>query len=117
MTIRGVIIFLFLLVISRSLSAQVTDSVLYVDTSSLIGKKIVDSAAMRKAKAETIPQTAAHSGYIINGKVVDANTSEGVPFSTIVFGKSGVGPAADPDGNFIFKLDKLPADSLIIKAI
>lgn len=63
-----------------------------------------------------VTQTTQH-GYVINGKVADMNTGEGIPFASVFFPRSSVGTTADLDGNFILKLDRLPNDTLRMGAL
>ncbi|MCD6011289.1 MAG: carboxypeptidase-like regulatory protein [Flavipsychrobacter sp.] len=115
MALRRALIFLCFLLFHQSLYAQITDSIPRVD-SAVISKEIADTP---KAQAPVIKDTerVVTSGYIIHAKVIDAGTGEGLPFATIVFQGSTAGTVADLDGNFIFKLDKLPSDTLVVKAI
>lgn len=99
----------------RKTPAKIEDTVL-PDVSSYISKgekaNTIDEEALRKARKND-PQT----GYVINGKVVDNNSGEGIPFATIFFKKSAIGTAADLEGNFVLKFDKLPSDTLRIEAM
>lgn len=108
------VIFVCIFFIGTRLSAQVTDSLPLIDTANLIIK-----TTPATPKSDTPPHVLGHSGYIINGKAVDMNTGEGIPFATIAFvGKgSATGTAADLDGNFMFNLPKLPSDSFVVRAI
>lgn len=65
----------------------------------------------------TIQQPTAQKEYIINGKVDDENTGEGIPFATIFFPGTSHGTSADLNGNFRMKMDKLPGDTLRIQAV
>ena len=118
MVLRKTIIIICLLFFSEPLFAQATDTLPHVD-SATITKVIPDTSKIEKPPPayDTVVHAIAHNDYIINGKVVDMNTGEGIPFATIVFGRTSRGTAADHDGNFIFKLTKLPSDTLIIMAI
>ncbi|NDC41399.1 MAG: carboxypeptidase-like regulatory domain-containing protein, partial [Chitinophagia bacterium] len=55
--------------------------------------------------------------YIINGKVADISTSEGIPYAIVYFKGTGIGTNTDDNGNFHFELDTLPSDSLKIEAM
>jgi hypothetical protein len=57
------------------------------------------------------------SGYEISGKIEDKGTGEGVPFASIYISHSGIGTAADLNGNFSFKTDYLPNDTLMVSAV
>jgi hypothetical protein len=121
MELRRVLLFFCFLVITESLFAQVTDSSHHADTlkikpprfdttdAPIIVMPAKDSGAQKAAPA--------HKGYIINGKVEDANTGEGIPFATVYFPHTESGTAADLDGNFVIKTDKLPSDTLHIEAL
>jgi hypothetical protein len=74
-----------------------------------------DSA--RETKALPVSPSQQISGYIIHGKAQDMNTAEGLPFATVFFPRTNTGTAADVDGNFILKVDRLPKDTLKIEAI
>jgi hypothetical protein len=106
MYLKHCALFIFFLLLTANTVAQ-TDSVLRSGVVTAIG---TDSAKPRNA----IP---APQPYVINGKVEDANTSEGLPFAIIYFIGTGVGVTSDQDGNFRFVLDSLPNDSLRIEAM
>ncbi|MES2702414.1 MAG: DUF5686 family protein [Bacteroidota bacterium] len=117
MTLPRVLISLFLLLSCTPLFAQVTDTTRRTDTA-VKTEIVIDTPVIevkKEAPADAIP--AAGTGYIIHGKAVDANTSEGVPFATIFFPRSQSGTTADLDGNFILKVDMLPSDTLRIEAM
>ena len=57
------------------------------------------------------------SGYIFQGKIIDAATGEGLPFATIVFPHTAKGTATDLDGNFSYRQDELPSDTIKIQAL
>src|ERR1039457_6863030 len=118
MTLRKAIIIICLLFFCEPLFAQATDTLPHVDTP-VINKEVTDTNKTPKViqDNDTGTHVTAHKGYVINGKVADANTGEGIPFATIVFRDNSTGNAADQDGNFIFKLARLPSETLIIRAI
>ena len=100
MLLKSGLIFI-LLIISNQLFGQTIDTAKHADTSI----------------AKPAPVKIIHTGYYITGKVMDANTGEGLPFATIYFPHTPVGTATDIDGNFIFHLESLPHDTLQAKAI
>lgn len=114
MTLRKFLITISLLFFSVSSFAQVRDTILPADAD----LNIPDTSAKKMpAIRDSTVHTAPHTGYVINGKVVDMNTSEGIPFASVYFPGTPKGTAADIDGNFILKVDKLPKDTLHIGAI
>ena len=94
------IVVVLLLLFHLSLAGQETDTPVIVNTTPVVTKA-----------------TPGYTGYMINGKVADATTGEGIPFATIFFPHSSLGTAADLDGNFVIKTDKLPSDTLRVEAI
>ncbi len=82
-------------------AAQNTDSTLRVDTSLVAKKTIADTQIKKK--------------YTFTGKVVDANTSEGIPFAAVFFLHTTLGTPADFEGNFSMSVDTLPSDTLHIE--
>ena len=118
MTFKTIIFVFCLLFINKSLFAQATDTLRRVDSPHTL-QPVIDTPVQSVVKDTAPPQVAAASpkGYIINGKVEDQNTSEGIPFATIFFPNTNTGTAADLDGNFIINIDKLPADTLHIGAM
>ncbi len=101
------------------LKTQIQDAdVLLIDTTALVQ---ADSARIKRLQAlqDSLEHAKKirHTGYIINGKVADMNTGEGVPFATVNFPHSAIGTPADLDGNFILKFEKLPSDTLQITAM
>lgn len=113
-TLRAIIIIL-LLSVSRSLYAQTTDTI----TPAPKGGLPIDTPVIAPVAKDTIidKPKEVYKGYTINGKVVDANTGEGIPFVPVFFAHTQIGNTADLDGNFVFKLDKLPSDTLRIEAL
>ncbi len=118
------------LFISNALFAQATDTLSPVpkapaaDTvrKPVISPKIDTAERLPDIHLDTVvkskpvsapPQT----GYVIHGKVEDKNTGEGIPFAVVLFPHTKSGTTADLDGNFIFKADKLPSDTLHIEAL
>lgn len=98
-------------------SSQIVPDTLNIvqDTSTTI--RLSDDPAAMDTLAVTpviIPQT---DGYRIAGVVKDKNTGEGIPFATLFFPHTQKGTAAELDGNFLMKLDRLPSDTLRIEAI
>ena len=118
MVLRRLVIVIFLSFLKLSLFAQATDTLPHVD-SPLITKEVKDSIAVSRAGNfyDSVKPAPKHKGYIINGKVEDANTGEGIPFANVYFPGTQVGTAADLNGNFVIKIDKLPGDTLHIGAI
>jgi hypothetical protein len=114
--------------------AQTTDSVKHVDTAlhrphTLIDTPLIDTslnaiandtsarkAITRDTTQHKIVQTAS-TGYVINGKVADMNTGEGIPFASVFFSHSSLGTSADLDGNFVLRLDKFPGDTIRMGAL
>jgi hypothetical protein len=92
------------------------DSVIVAKQSDSSAQKLTIDSTQKKP--DTIVHTApVSSGYIINGKVEDVNTSEGIPFATVIFPGSNVGMPADINGNFVLKTESLPGDSIRIQAL
>lgn len=54
---------------------------------------------------------------IVAGSVLDAHTGEALPFAGVQFKGTDVGAVADQNGSFIFKLDRLPSDSLMASVL
>src|ERR1700744_1773350 len=120
MTFRKVVIIVCLLFLNQSLFAQATDTLHHVDTTNVPSPSIqIDTPVIVPASPSTSStppaQSSSHSGYLINGKVEDMNTGEGIPFAVIYFPHSNSGTSADLNGNFIIKTDKLPSDTLHIE--
>ena len=92
--------------------AQTTDTLHHADTTQSLPVVEIDTPVITKPQP-----SATHTGYQINGKVEDMNTGEGIPFAIINFPHTSSGTAADLDGNFIIKTDKLPSDTLHIEAM
>jgi hypothetical protein len=95
-----------------------TDDLSAIDTNAILQ---ADSARLKRIRAledslSNVKQSR-HSGYQINGKVADMNTGEGVPFAIINFPHAQVGTPADLEGNFVFKIEQLPGDTLRIAAM
>ena len=127
--LRLVLIVCFLF-ISKALCAQATDTLPRVsrgqvtDTNrkATISPKTDTSQSLPDITLDTVVKSKpisapAQSGYVINGKVEDRNTGEGIPFAIILFPHTKSGTTADLDGNFIIKADKLPSDTLHIEAL
>ena len=107
------VLFIFCLVLfTRSSFAQVTDSARHADTTQSAPVVEIDTPSIVAP-----PPPAAKGEYVINGKVEDRNTSEGIPFAIIYFPHTTSGTAADLNGNFIIRADKLPSDTLHIEAL
>ena len=134
MKIQKVAFFLCLLFISGSSYAQSTDTLHHRDTIVRAGPVVIDTPVIdsvtisqdtvvkvdpltRGLDSATIRETISYKGYIIHGKVVDANTGEGIPFATVFFPGTPNGVSADLDGNFILKTEKLVTDTLRTEAI
>ena len=104
MTIRKAVFIVCLLFINESLFAQITDTLHHADTlkPQVPGLRVIDTPIISKADRDTTVQKVIqeHKGYIINGKVEDANTGEGIPFATIYFVNTSSGTAADLDEVF-----------------
>ena len=115
MTFRKVVFIICLLFISESLFAQATDTLHRADTTHSLPTVQIDTPVINKPAPPPTPPP--FSGYVINGKVEDMNTSEGVPFAIVYFPHSGSGTSADLNGNFIIKTNKLPSDTLHIEAL
>ncbi len=118
--LKPLLLFCFLL-ISRVLVAQVTDSLPHFTMPDSLPTLVLDSPVKKIAKPDTIPAKAPgikfHSNYVINGKVEDAGTGEGIPYATVFFPHTPSGVAADLDGNFVIDVPKLPKDTLRIEAL
>ncbi len=131
MTFWKTFIITCLLFLTRSAFAQTPDTVHHADSLHNIPVAITDTALKdttahiaidtTKKILDTliakIPKASQSAGYVINGKVEDMNTGEGIPFAIVLFPNSSLGTAADLDGNFILKTDRLPGDTLHIQAL
>lgn len=114
MIISRTIVTICLFFVSLPLFAQVTDTTRRVDSAMPV--EIIDTPVITPpAKIPT--QASNGSGYVIHGKAVDMNTSEGIPFATVFFPRTQVGSSADLEGNFILRVDKLPGDTLRVDAV
>ena len=126
MTFRTVVFIVCLLFIDKALFAQATDTTSIpkadaIDTARkvIIAPKIDTNERLPTLDIDTTsskskPTSAPQNGYIINGKVEDRNTGEGIPFAVITFPHTTSGTSADLNGNFIISTDKLPSDTLRI---
>lgn len=56
-------------------------------------------------------------GRILAGTVKDAHSEEPVPFASVQFKNTTTGKLTDPSGNFVFHLDELPSDTLLITCV
>jgi hypothetical protein len=54
---------------------------------------------------------------ILKGTIRDALSDERVPFASISFMKSGNGKLTDSAGNFAFRFDKWPSDTLVVSYV
>ncbi len=124
MASRHISIFVFLLLLPACIFGQTTDSLKKGDTSVFIAPPPIDLPDIDTAelifpdkKTKAPKSYNPGTGYIIHGKVADANTGEGIPFSTVFFRGTPVGTTADLDGNFILKFPKLPSDTFRVAAI
>ena len=131
MTFWKIVVITCLLFFARSAFAQTSDTLHHADSLHSFPAKVIDTALKDTAvntindttiKAQDtlttkISKTPQSTGYVINGKVEDRNTSEGIPFAIVLFPNSQLGAAADLEGNFIIKTDKLPNDTLQIRAL
>lgn len=77
----------------------------------------LDTPAIDTLTAAPPADALTHTDYIINGKVEDQNTGEGIPFATVFFPHTPEGTSADLNGNFVIRKDKLPSDTLRIQAV
>ena len=118
MNLRTVAIIICLLFTSDSLFAQATDTLHHADTTKKSPDIQIDTPIVIPEQVGGEPQVSAkHSGYVINGKVEDMNTGEGIPFAIVYFPHTQSGTSADLNGNFIIKKEKLPSDTLHIQAL
>ncbi len=118
------VIIILLLFFSKSLFAQTTDTLHHADTipQKLTAPKaeVIDTPVITSQNDNTVNKVITAkpgTGYIINGKVEDANTGEGIPFAPVFFPNTQSGTVADLNGNFVIKVDKLPADTLHVEAL
>ncbi len=109
MTLRKILVTFCLLFVCVSSFSQVKVPDPAMDTSLMLP----DTSVKKTAVNDTLVHSAPHKGYVINGKVIDMNTSEGLPFASVFFPGTPAGTAADVDGNFVLKLDKLPKDTVM----
>ncbi|MBS1920268.1 MAG: carboxypeptidase-like regulatory domain-containing protein [Bacteroidetes bacterium] len=54
---------------------------------------------------------------IISGIVKDSHSEEPVPFASVLFKNTTTGKLTDSSGSFVFHLDKLPSDTLLITCV
>jgi len=129
MVYHRIIFIVCLLLICCSLHAQTTDTVTSIpkkevtDTVKKVAVPVrtdttqdvitIDIDTVVKSK----PKAGPASVVCCECKVEDMNTGEGIPFAIILFPHTTIGTAADLNGNFIFRLDKLPSDTLHIQAL
>ena len=59
-----------------------------------------------------LPVTCLSQGKLIKGVIKDAHSDERIPFASISFKNSGVGKLSDSAGNFAFRFDNWPQDSI-----
>ncbi len=59
----------------------------------------------------------ARSQVVVSGIVRDSHSEEPVPFASVSFKNSTVGKLADSAGGFIFHLNRLPSDTLVITSV
>ncbi len=109
MSIKASVIFILFFFLCLPVWAQTTDTVRHTDT----GGKVAYSDTARKDTAKAVVQ----EGYVINGKVEDMNTSEGIPFAVVYFPHAMIGTTADMDGKFSVVMDAIPNDTLRISAM
>jgi Family of unknown function (DUF5686)/CarboxypepD_reg-like domain len=105
-----------ILLLALGLRAQPADTVRHND--SAIGKPEV--VAKDTAAIANIISVKAHSNrrdYYLTGKIIDANSSEGLPFATVIFPHSSIGTTTDIDGNFIINTQHLPHDTIQFGAL
>ena len=103
-------VLLFLLIfLNWQLAAQVIDTARKSDSVSITPAPGVDSIKKDSAIVN-IP-------YSVSGKVIDANTAEGIPFAIVYFLHSNIGTTADLDGKFVINVDTLPSDSIHFEAL
>jgi len=122
---RLILSVLLLLVTGGRLLAQATDERLLADSLLRIAQQMAatqDSLLIKKldtnlVKTGTAPQAQSITSWTFSGKVLDKNTNEGIPFATIFFPGTGMGTAADLDGNFELKVDSLPVDTLYFQSV
>jgi hypothetical protein len=62
----------------------------------------------------TLPVLVSAQSRIISGYVKDALSNERIPFSSVNFINSGAGKLSDSAGNFSFRFDEWPADTLLV---
>jgi len=122
-----IIFVILLLFVSVSLYAQTTDTIPPIPKIPPATKSEVTPPTPKGEVSDTplivhdttlgkIPKIQGKE-YVINGKVADGNTGEGIPFAPVSFLGKQSGTAADLDGNFVIKTDKLPSDTLHIEAL
>ncbi|MEO5593339.1 MAG: DUF5686 family protein [Chitinophagaceae bacterium] len=61
-----------------------------------------------------LPVTSQAQNKILKGYIKDALSDERVPFASVSFIHSGNGKLSDSAGNFIFRFDDWPADTLLV---
>lgn len=78
-----------------------------------------DSMRLPRADSPAAQPSEAPKRYVLSGTITDKNTGEGIPFATVFIPGTGIGTAADPDGNFEFTVDaeSLPVDTLYVQSI
>lgn len=61
--------------------------------------------------------TFSQNGLIIRGKITDNITKDPIPFASVNFKNTAIGKNTDFEGNFEFKLNAIPSDSLLISCM
>ncbi len=84
-------------------------------TSDSSGRFVIEFSPADSAKLKK--RTALPVSYKIRGTVRDKGTGEGIPFATVFFPGTSDGTAADVDGHFELRVQKLPSDTIHVQAI
>ena len=109
MSIKTSLLFIFLYIFCLPTWAQTSDTTRRADTTHT---QVVTDSTHKDTTKVVIAQP-----YVINGKVEDMNTSEGIPFAVVYFPHAMIGTTADMDGKFSIVADSMPNDTLRISAM
>jgi len=64
-----------------------------------------------------LPYGVSAQRLVLKGAIKDAHSDENIPFASIRFQSAGTGRLSDSAGNFTFRLDHWPTDTLIISYV
>lgn len=128
-------IFLWLMLLSVQLFAQVPDSLRNTDTTLSIATPLTDSLngedslqiSDTTATSDTVKQTESLTStptrrinyitYEITGRVTDKEDGEPIAFAPVFFRGTSVGATTDDNGTYIIAAESLPGDSLFVQVV